>query len=306
MNCPICENPENRPVLVEGKIVFQCVFGVGLLECQSCGFVFADFIHPQVIDYYYTYICRHDLTDDTWTDLKTQSKENGVSQLETIRPFLPERLGKVLDFGGGNGEAARLYLPLADEVHVSENDPRSIDQIREEPRLSVIDPERLSADEFIGYFDLVVLSNVLEHMTFPVRRLTEISRILAPDGFLFVEIPNEAKVVKRNGKHAVQHIGFYSLETFEDLVRRQGSFEIVELRTCGAPVEEIIEKRQIIHAFDRLDTPDGWVIRALLKNSSPKIDIPPIEMGLEDGRKALEDLSGYLLRLANDDFSLNL
>jgi SAM-dependent methyltransferase len=298
MSCPLCNSPDVFPVLHNNDVVIQHTFGVPILECPDCQFVFADFIYPQVIEYFYTHLCRRDIPADEIKKMRGKAKENAQSQLDTIKPYLPPKIKRVLDFGGGSGEAARLYLPIADEVYINESDPRSIEHIKEEPRLNLLDGDQLMNDEFVGFFDLIIFSNVLEHMTYPVRRLLEFSRMLAPDGLLFVEIPNEAPLIKKTGVHTIQHITFFTVDTFEDLVGRQSSFDIEDLRTCGAPLADVIEAGKIIHAFDQLETPDGWVIRSLLKNARPQIDIPNIELNPQECYKALANLSDYALGLA--------
>lgn len=299
MTCPLCGGTEISAVQFGGKPLVQCVFGAAIRRCGACRFVFADVIHPQVLDYYYTYYCRHGLAEDVWGELRQKAEENGRGQLKTIQPFLPERIGRVLDFGGGSGEAARLYLPLADAVYVSESDPRSIAHIREEKRLKVTDPDALLTDAFVGFFDLVILSNVLEHMTYPRRRLEELSRIVAPGGLLFVEIPNEARLVTETGAHASQHVSFFTPETFRQLVETQGAFEFVDLRTCGAPLAAVLEAGEIIHDFDSLETPDGWVIRALLRNVRPTTELTPLELDADACMAAIRRASDILCRMAN-------
>jgi len=299
MKCPLCDCNEARPFLIKGRGVLQFVFGVALLECPRCHFGFADFIHSQTIEYYYEHFCRQGEVKGLADHLRLQAKENGQSQVDTISQTLPPPYGKVLDFGGGNGEAARLYLPLAEEVYVTESDPRSIRKIQEESRLRIIESNQLMDDRYVGYFDLVIFSNVLEHMTHPIRRMNEFSRIIAPDGHLFVEIPNEYEVVKQTGAHANQHISFFSPDTFRLLLDRQGSFDIEDLRTCGAPLADVIANHGLIHAFDKLDTPDGWVIRALLKNSRPEVKLREIPTDVEDMRSSLVNLSQYIHMMAS-------
>lgn len=303
MRCPLCDGPDNSTIMRDGKPVLQTNFGVAFLECADCGFVFTDFIYQQVLDYYYTHFCRLELNADDKAHLQVQATENAQSQLDTIRPYLPENFGKVLDFGGGSGEAARLYLPYSDEVYITESDPRSIERIREGRELKLIEDDHLMDDEFVGFFDLVIFSNVLEHMTYPIKRMGDFSRIIKPGGWLFVEIPNEAEPLKQTGWHSPQHILFFSPKTFEDLVHRQGSFDIEDLRTCGAPLKEIIAAKGLIHAFDKLQTPDGWVIRSLLKNSRPQPEIKEVHLNPDDARKTLADLSDYAFRMVNNHWS---
>jgi len=291
MKCPLCNSSDYQLLPVEGGFSRQGVFGVRNLECNSCRFVYSDFIHPQIIELFYEYFCRAGTENDVFESLRENAKQNGISQLRTMEPYLPDRLGRVLDFGGGSGEAARLFLPLADDVFITESDPKCIAHINEESRLTLLDGKDILNDEYVGFFDLVILSNVLEHMTHPVQRIQEFSRLLSEDGQLFVEVPNEAPVLRRGGFHCQQHICFFTPDTFRNLIETQGSFDIEHLQTCGASVEDIIKEKTLIHDFDSQNTPDGWVIRAMLKNSRPKTEIVATNFEMGEFDQTVSDMS---------------
>ena len=88
------------------------------------------------------------------------AKESGDSQLTTMRPYLPKKIDRVLDFGGGSGEAARLFLPISNEVFISEMDPNSKTHIKEEPRLVLLDGQELFEAKFLHYFDLIIFCGI--------------------------------------------------------------------------------------------------------------------------------------------------
>jgi len=299
MKCPLCESKQTELVkTASGQSPSHPVFGVGNLECRECGFVFSDFIHPQVIEYFYNYFCRRDASNSEIDQLRKNAKACGNSQLRMIHPFLPERLGRVLDFGGGHGENARLFLPFSDEVYIVEQDPVCIEHIKQEPRLQLITSDELASEEYVGFFDLVILSNVLEHMAFPVRQMQFFSRMIIKDGLFFVEVPHECAFLKKSAIQMPQHICFFSPQSLNFLVDRQGSFDVVDLRTCGPSIDDMVSARHILHDFDNQNNPDGWVIRALLRNGRPKLDVIEMNIDMEDCDGILADLSEYLFRLS--------
>ena len=272
MDCPVCLSDEltklRHPNNYEVSIT-QPSFGTIILECLNCNFVFSDFIHPKIFEFFYKHICRSSASPEDFIRLRAGAKKSGESQLTTIKPFLSDTLGRVFDYGGGSGEAARLFLPFASEVYISEMDPKTIAHIREEPRLNLIEKNELLKDDYMNFFDLIIFSNVLEHMSHPFSVLEELSKLLVRDGKLIIEIPNEEPFIRETGIMMPQHVGFYSLKTFEHLIKRQGSFEIEDIRTCGPKVDDMIKQKKLLHDFDAQLTPGGWVIRALLKNTRP-------------------------------------
>jgi len=300
MKCPLCESRETTLVKTNmGGSPSHPAFGVGNLECRQCGFVFSDFIHPQVLDYFYTYYCRHGTSAEGIEDIRENARAGGESQLKTMQPFLPEKVGRILDFGGGHGETARLFLPYSDEVYIVEQDPVCIEHIKKEPCLNLITGDDLTAEEYIGFFDLVILSNVLEHLTFPIRQVQFFSRILDKDGLFFVEVPSESEFLKKSTLQMPQHINFFSPATFKSLIGRQGSFDFVDFRTCGPSIDDMVAARSILHDFGNQNNPNGWVIRALLKNSRPKLDVIEMNIDMEDCEEILASLSEYLFRSAD-------
>jgi ubiquinone biosynthesis O-methyltransferase len=116
---------------------------------------------------------------------------------EVIAGAFPQREAsslRVLDVGCGNG--SQLALPLVQEgfrLTGVDTDERSIEHAR---RLAAESPnarflcgrvEQLSSAE---EFDIVVLSEVLEHMTEPECLLEASARLMTADGILIVTVPN--------------------------------------------------------------------------------------------------------------------
>jgi SAM-dependent methyltransferase len=99
----------------------------------------------------------------------------------------------ILDVGCGTG--VQLTLPLAAEFPAItlvgvDSDERSLAWARENaaaPNLRYATPDELSGER---RFDLVVASEVLEHVDEPARFLTDLGARVAPGGRLVVTVPN--------------------------------------------------------------------------------------------------------------------
>ena len=79
MDCPVCQSTEHTQFTNPNTNapIFQCVFGVDILECKSCKFIFADFIHPNTINLFYNYFCRSRHTADDFKKLREGAKKSG-------------------------------------------------------------------------------------------------------------------------------------------------------------------------------------------------------------------------------------
>lgn len=109
---------------------------------------------------------------------------------EFLKPYLQPRV-KVLDIGGYRGEL-KAFLPNDVDYYVLDFDENALEQAR---RVGAYIKE-LNFDEgeivWDGRkFDIIVATEVLEHLKDPTRHLGEIKKILKDDGVFLVSLPNE-------------------------------------------------------------------------------------------------------------------
>ncbi len=133
---------------------------------------------------------------------------DGILQRQ-IAAFLPsEALGRVLDFGAGNSPY-RHYINCQAYVtaDVSQNLDRSIDHV-------IAPNEKLPIDD--NAFDAVLLLDVLEHVASPDFVLSEIRRVLTPEGRLYISVP----FIYR--EHETPHdMARYTAFGMQELIRQQ-------------------------------------------------------------------------------------
>ena len=109
--------------------------------------------------------------------------------------FVGNKTVRVLDLGCGNG--SQLAIPLASDRRVEivgiDPDPRSINHARglaastDNLRFICCGVEELAPNE---HFDMVILSEVLEHLEHPAEMLAAATRVLDQNGVLIVTVPN--------------------------------------------------------------------------------------------------------------------
>jgi 2-polyprenyl-6-hydroxyphenyl methylase/3-demethylubiquinone-9 3-methyltransferase len=163
---------------------------------------------------------------------------HGLRHDEVRHLLAAHRVGKlspkVLDVGCGRGELLRSLKSDAKELHGCDWLPdlpdskgifyRSVD---------------LNLDGLAGYddhsFDVVLCSDVIEHMESPAMLLREISRVLRSDGTAIVTFPNSWNLFERlrflfkasfrrfrseRKSGSWGHISFFTAEIFESLCDR--------------------------------------------------------------------------------------
>jgi 2-polyprenyl-3-methyl-5-hydroxy-6-metoxy-1,4-benzoquinol methylase len=118
----------------------------------------------------------------------TSPKEVKQFALKLIEPL--DNIERVCDFGAGTGELLNLLKKKKPNLHFTGADIL--------PRPHTLDPEinwyqqdlnsNLPAD---GHFDLVICSEVIEHLENPRQMFREINKVLNPKGWLVLTMPNQ-------------------------------------------------------------------------------------------------------------------
>jgi 2-polyprenyl-3-methyl-5-hydroxy-6-metoxy-1,4-benzoquinol methylase len=105
-------------------------------------------------------------------------------------------LGRVLNLGSGEGDYDRAIKRVCRELHSCDVNASDVAFARaanagvDGIHYAVEDGEALSYED--GFFDAVVCVEVVEHVSDARRLLSEIARVLAPDGTAIVTCPNES------------------------------------------------------------------------------------------------------------------
>lgn len=99
-----------------------------------------------------------------------------------------------------------------------------------------------------GFFDIITMTDVFEHITDPGKILDEAARILKPDGILFIKVPNglfnlfKLKLAKLTGRlkdydifDSYEHVVHYSAGTIKKMLEKH-NFRILRIK-IGRPIQ---------------------------------------------------------------------
>ena len=182
-----------------------------------------------------------------------QSKEVRYHSLNTARhrdllAALGGRLSgrRMLDVGCGEGHLVDTALSLGWAA-------RGIDLAR--PAIELCQSFGLPCEELDFFsptldserFDLLVMSELIEHVPFPGRFLERAEQLLRPGGLVYLTTPNfdsitriivgaEWKEIHR------EHLSYFSPRTFSELVRRRTGLGLISLETRNIGVASLLTK----------------------------------------------------------------
>ena len=190
--------------------------------------------------------------------------------MSLIRHYAPDG-GTLLDLGAAGGE---LGSSLRDQFARTIGFEYNVDCL---PQLSgrfdqvvITDLERVKS--LPSNLDAIVLADVLEHLRNPAAALRLVHDAVAPDGHVFISVPNIANITVRLGllfgifeyhdrgilDHT--HLRFYTMRTIRREIERAG-FRILAVRGSSVPLRLIIGRftpEPILRLGERVLT---WVTR---------------------------------------------
>ena len=224
----------------QGLCLSQCCS----CQCLDCGFLFLDmrFDDEEMSNLYANY------REDEYTILrdfyepgyaeKNQTMQDGIKYKPDIELFLSDlgNYNNVLDWGGDDG----LNTPYSNAEKVFIYDI-SGNQVKD----NLISLSEKNIKDF--QYDLIVCSNVLEHVSYPKDILFEISQLMDDETVLYIEVPFE-KLMQNNPhaknkyllkKHWHEHINFFSESSLHELTKNCG-LKIVKQKVYGANVNQTI------------------------------------------------------------------
>lgn len=208
-----------------------------LLACQSCATLYTDHLpsvdQPQDYDSYYS---SENLTVPTAIQRRL---DEIVATFDSYR-----RNNRLLDVGFGAGtflEAAARGKWQAFGVEVSHT---AVEHVRDRG-FQLFCGELGKAGYPDDYFDVIIASEVLEHVPYPQALLEDIARVLRPGGLLWATTPHGRGISARllglswSNVCPPEHLQLFSVASIKELLPGAG-FRRVEVATHGTNPFELL------------------------------------------------------------------
>ena len=246
--CEVCGSIEHH-FLFEGWDRFYGIPGkFKMVRCQKCGLIF---INPQpepeeLKEYYpkeYNAPKPSHYREYSWMRRKVLEAYWGYGHRSNLRKkmhlfkkivLLPFRFryrhsipfvegGRLLDIGCANGTAIYRLKLMGWQVYGVEIDAKASERARSRG-LSVFTGDLLEAKYPDQFFHVIRMDMVFEHLPNPKEILSEINRILMPEGRIYISVPNARSLnYLLFGKwwfslEVPRHLFSFSVKTLQELL----------------------------------------------------------------------------------------
>lgn len=224
--CHVCSSPEFDCVIDESDRNLE------LDRCRSCGFVYLASWERSLenADSLYDYYA--ELTDEDL--VRRHSPENRLRQQQLLRKLGSQTRGrKLLDVGCGDGQLLRTAE--GEDWNASGIDLSSgAIALCQRQGLPASKTDFFDAALDAKRFDVVVMSELLEHVPSPQRFLQRAESLLEERGVLYLTTPNFGSLARRmlGGKWSIihpEHIGYFERDSLRNMLRRHTGLQEIEI-----------------------------------------------------------------------------
>lgn len=210
-----------------------------IIKCDNCSLMFA---HPLM----QTNLKRYASSGESLEPLTSQSTEVRRGQdkfpdyvkVETVLDELVPSKGLVVEIGSYSGLLLDFFRRRGWRVLGVEPDSRAAMYARTTYGIDVCEGTIDAVELPSGYADAVVMLHVIEHVDDPTSVVSQVHRLLRPDGVFVVETPcYDSLIFRVLGRRERSigcdgHIYFYTVETLERLLHNIG-FQILRVEKVG-------------------------------------------------------------------------
>lgn len=173
---------------------------------------FVDFIESRQYESY----------PETPIEYHTQISDHMIEYL--LKKYQLSKETKILDVGCGQGLALKQFEEAGlDVTGITLN--KEDYEICKSKNYDVYQMDQSFLSFENESFDIIWARHVLEHSFFPIYTLTEFSRVLKPDGFVYVELPLPGQVTRQETNP--NHYSIFSIEVWREVFKK-ANLNIIE------------------------------------------------------------------------------
>lgn len=242
--CPLCSSDKiGLQFICSDHFVSKKDFAV--FQCYSCTFRFTqDYPEEADISRFYeseSYISHSDTSEGISNKLYRLARKVMLVKKKNLVLYVTGlRTGSILDVGSGTGYFAATMKKAGWQAKGIEINEKAREFSRSHFGMEIVPPDKITSLE-PATFDCITLWHVLEHFHDPFEYFSEIYRLLKPEGFCIIALPNcssyDAEYFKSSWAawDVPRHLWHFSPATFRIFSDKAG-FGLVKTKTLPLDV----------------------------------------------------------------------
>ena len=194
-----------------------------------------------------------------WDKIAPEFEHSVIEKYWKVYPSLLDKISKdirgentILEVATGTGLVALNVAERAAQVYAVDISPPMIEEAKKKKKEKKINNVEFSVEDAYalpfdnGMFDTVICNNALHNMKYPRKALSEIERVLKPEGRLIATIVGIGESRKYKIAMAIYHLFGGKLPTFHKLNLDNSANMIAESGFA------VVNKEKIKHPEDRM------------------------------------------------------
>ncbi len=225
MKCPLCDSTKfyTRNISTQDKKRYH---NLKLFECLNCSLVFLeDYQKDRSYIYNDNYAAWNKSKDDNESLVAQSKKKAFCSQLKNIVKYFDDfKDKKILDVGTGNGYLLDEAKKLGFDCYGLDISNYSVKIASEKFPGKIYCGTLIDSNYKNNYFDIITITDFIEHISDPKEIFKELKRILKPKGYLFIISPNVDSITRKIlGKewfqYKYEHVLYYNKKSLNYLLQ---------------------------------------------------------------------------------------
>jgi SAM-dependent methyltransferase len=214
--------------------------GYEVVACRACGTCFASGLpDEQRFAEYYTDSSKYDLSASGASLLATDIQRY-ADQAQFVVANVADRSAPVLDVGTATGGFLQaLRASGFERPYGVDPSPDAVRVAHEELGLDVVVGGLDAAESWGHKFGLVSYVAVLEHVLEPREQVAAVSRLLGPNGCVFISVPDASTFVDHVAapfqEFSVEHINYFTGRSLANVMGAEG-YSLVAERVIVEPL----------------------------------------------------------------------
>ena len=215
-NCILCDNNTNKEIYIQHQ-------NFKIILCNNCGLLYQYTPEPiESLSNIYDNIYEENPRE---IQKKYYWKKRMKAFFDDIDKYI-KKPGHLLDFGCSYGLLMEYFIAKGWEatgIDISEN---AISHARSKGLKCYLKLENITSKD---KFDVIVMSNVLEHLKEPIDTLRRVKDLLSKEGIIYIRVPNAESIIFPNRRQSFigdlkphEHLFYFNKDTLALLFKKVG------------------------------------------------------------------------------------